>query len=233
MVKTADPSERILVEVAGAVAPGAKIVVYFAPNTDAGFLAAIMTAIHDIHNKPTVISISWGAPESDWTMQALQAMDQAFQDAAALGVTVCCASGDDGSSDRVKELETRGQRQLRTLTTSLGKENAELFQRLEKVHTEGVRTSEANMLDIRSQFSTNGASLVATWAHPGFSEGRIATPHTIGWLTPYYATLHGSDSSVDWQGYNPRTFDLWDSVSGAGSGLFGSCFPDRKKRWYE
>lgn len=91
------------IEVAGAVAPGAKMVVYFAPNTDAGFLDAITTAIHDARNNPSVLSISWGGPESDWTAQALQAMDQAFQDAAALGVTVCCASGDDGSSDRVSD----------------------------------------------------------------------------------------------------------------------------------
>ena len=33
------------IEVAGAIAPAAKIVVYFAPNTDAGFLDAITTAI--------------------------------------------------------------------------------------------------------------------------------------------------------------------------------------------
>jgi kumamolisin len=91
------------IEVAGAVAPGARIVVYFAPNTDAGFLDAIKTAVHDVRNKPSVVSISWGAAESGWTTQAMQAMDQTFQDAAALGVTVCCASGDDGSGDRVND----------------------------------------------------------------------------------------------------------------------------------
>ena len=96
----ADGEVMLDIEVAGAIAHGAKIVVYFAPNTDAGFLDAITTAIHDTRNKPSVISISWGAPESEWTLQAMHAMDQAFQDAAALGVTVCCASGDDGSSDR-------------------------------------------------------------------------------------------------------------------------------------
>jgi kumamolisin len=91
------------IEVAGAVAPGAKIVVYFAPNTDAGFLDAITTAIHDAANKPSVVSISWGGPEPSWTQQSLTAYDQAFQDAAALGVTVCCASGDSGSSDGVND----------------------------------------------------------------------------------------------------------------------------------
>jgi kumamolisin len=87
------------VEVVGAVAPGARIAVYFAPNTDAGFLDAITTAIHDTTNKPSVISISWGGPESSWTAQAMQAMDEAFQAAATLGITVCVASGDNGSSD--------------------------------------------------------------------------------------------------------------------------------------
>ena len=87
------------VEVVGAIAPGARIAVYFAPNTDAGFLDAITTAIHDATNKPSVISISWGGPESSWTAQAMTAMDNAFQAAATLGITVCCASGDNGSSD--------------------------------------------------------------------------------------------------------------------------------------
>jgi kumamolisin len=87
------------IEVAGAIAPQANIAVYFAPNTDAGFLDAITTAIHDTQNKPTVISISWGGPESSWTHQAMTAFDEAFQAAAAMGVTICCASGDNGSSD--------------------------------------------------------------------------------------------------------------------------------------
>ena len=87
------------IEVAATIAPRAKIAVYFAPNTDRGFLDAITTAVHDATRKPSVISISWGGPESSWTPQALQTFDQAFQDAAALGVSVCCASGDNGSAD--------------------------------------------------------------------------------------------------------------------------------------
>jgi kumamolisin len=87
------------IEVAGAIAPAAHIAVYFSPNTDQGFLDAITTAIHDTTNKPSVISISWGGPESSWTQQSLAAFDQAFQDAAAMGITVCVASGDNGSSD--------------------------------------------------------------------------------------------------------------------------------------
>jgi kumamolisin len=91
------------IEVAGAIAPGAKLAIYFAPNTDAGFLDAISSAVHDTRNRPGVISISWGAAESEWTQQAMNAMDQAFQEAAALGVSVCAAAGDDGSRDNVND----------------------------------------------------------------------------------------------------------------------------------
>ena len=89
------------IEVAGAVAPGAKIVVYFCPNTSQGFLDAITHAVHDTVNKPSVLSISWGGSESNWSAQAMQQYDQAFQDAAAVGVTVCVATGDAGSDDGV------------------------------------------------------------------------------------------------------------------------------------
>jgi kumamolisin len=89
------------IEVAGSIAPQAHIAVYFTTNTDAGFLDAVTTAIHDTTNKPSIISISWGGPESSWTQQSMTAFDQAFQDAAALGITVCVASGDNGSSDGV------------------------------------------------------------------------------------------------------------------------------------
>ncbi|MGA9011913.1 MAG: S53 family peptidase [Acetobacteraceae bacterium] len=91
------------IEVVGAIAPGAHIAVYFAPNTDAGFLDAITTAVHDTSNRPSVISISWGGPESSWTQQSLTAFDSAFQAAAAMGITVCVASGDNGSSDGVND----------------------------------------------------------------------------------------------------------------------------------
>ncbi|MGH9407951.1 MAG: S53 family peptidase [Vicinamibacterales bacterium] len=91
------------VEIAGAIAKGAKMAVYFAPNTDQGFLDAITTAVHDTTRRPTIVSISWGGPESTWTPQAMTSYDDAFQDAAALGVTVCCASGDGGSGDGVTD----------------------------------------------------------------------------------------------------------------------------------
>src|ERR1700722_12714714 len=99
----ADGEVMLDIEVSGSIAPGSKIVVYFAENTDAGFLNAITTAIHDSTNTPSILSISWGGPESSWTQQAMTSMDEAFQSAAAMGVTVCVAAGDDGSTDGVTD----------------------------------------------------------------------------------------------------------------------------------
>jgi kumamolisin len=98
-----DDEVMLDIEVAGAVAPGARIVVYFAPNTDQGFHDAITTAVHDTVNKPSVISISWGGPEDSWTQQSANAMLAACTDAAAVGVTVTVAAGDDGATDGVAD----------------------------------------------------------------------------------------------------------------------------------
>jgi len=99
----ADGEVMLDIEVAGAIAPGAKIAVYFAPNTDSGFLDAVSTAIHDQSNNPSVVSISWGGAEVNWTQQTMTAFEQLFSDAAAMGVTICVASGDGGSTDGVSD----------------------------------------------------------------------------------------------------------------------------------
>jgi len=101
---TGDPSGNdgeveLDIEVAGAIAPGSQIGVYFAQNTDQGFLDALTTAIHDTTLKPSVISISWGGPENTWTQQAMNAFDSACQDAATMGITIFAASGDNGATD--------------------------------------------------------------------------------------------------------------------------------------
>ena len=99
----ADGEVLLDIEVSAAVATGAQIAVYFAPNTDQGFIDAVTTAVHDSTNKPSVLSISWGGPESTWTQQAVTALDQACQAAASLGVTITVACGDDGSTDGVSD----------------------------------------------------------------------------------------------------------------------------------
>jgi kumamolisin len=94
----ADGEVLLDIEVAGALAPGAAFTVYFAPNTDAGFVDAVSEAVHATAT-PAAISISWGQNEDDWTAQARTAMDSVFADAVQLGIVVTAAAGDSGSSD--------------------------------------------------------------------------------------------------------------------------------------
>jgi kumamolisin len=94
-----DAEVTLDIEVAGAIASGAKLAVYFAPNTAQGFIDAVTQAIHDAENVPSVVSISWGGSEDSQPQQFLDGLEEALQDAVTLGVTVCCAAGDYGSAD--------------------------------------------------------------------------------------------------------------------------------------
>ena len=94
---SADGEVMMDIEIAGAVAPKARIVVYFASGaSDQGFLDAISAAVYDKERNPSVISISWGMPEDDIDAQALAAYHELFVAAASLGITVCVATGDHG-----------------------------------------------------------------------------------------------------------------------------------------
>jgi kumamolisin len=89
------------ISVAGSAAPGARLVAYFAPNTEDGVFKAVTAAFYDTAHAPSVISISYGSSEKvkggfDWTLSNIQTVHAAFQEAAILGVTVVASSGDDG-----------------------------------------------------------------------------------------------------------------------------------------
>ena len=91
------------IEVAGAVAPQSKIVVYFAPNTLSGFYDAIHAAIYDTVHKPSIISISWGDAEIYWATSTMSSYDQLFAVAVQKGINVFVAAGDGGASDSVND----------------------------------------------------------------------------------------------------------------------------------
>jgi len=81
--------------VAGALAPGATFRVYFAANTDAGFLAALRQATAECNG----VSISWGQSENGWSSPVMDQFDTVIGAARAKGVPVFVASGDSGSQD--------------------------------------------------------------------------------------------------------------------------------------
>jgi kumamolisin len=91
------------IQVAGSVAQGADMAVYFTPGTEQGWIDAINTAVFDTSNSPSALSISWGAPESAWSTSAINNLSITFQEAALIGVTVFASSGDQGTDCGVND----------------------------------------------------------------------------------------------------------------------------------
>jgi kumamolisin len=84
------------IEVIQALAPGATIKVYEAPNSTAGDEALYAKLVSD--NVP-IVSISWGQAESGTTDAQRTADDNTYQEASAQGQSYYAASGDSGSDD--------------------------------------------------------------------------------------------------------------------------------------
>jgi kumamolisin len=99
----ASPEVYLDLSIVGALAPGAKIVVYFTEFNEQGWVDALSEASTDTTHDPSVISISYGNPESGsgsaWSTPAVRQVNLALEAAAAHGRTVTCASGDSGASD--------------------------------------------------------------------------------------------------------------------------------------
>ena len=97
------------VEQAGGIAPGAKIIVYMAPNTHQSLLDVFAAAIDA--NTADSISVSWGTwewylnlentpvtdPFTGKTVSALQAFHELFVQAAIQGQSLFSGSGDSGA----------------------------------------------------------------------------------------------------------------------------------------
>lgn len=91
----ADGEVALDVQVIAGVAPGAKLRVYFAANTDSGFLHAIQQAAEECD----IISVSWGGPEDSWSRASLSAFDAAIAAARQAGKAIYVAAGDSGADD--------------------------------------------------------------------------------------------------------------------------------------
>lgn len=101
------------VEQSGSLAPKANIVVYQAPNTDYGFVDAFFNAISA--NQVGSLSASWGLSEAEVNYlitsgqespNYAQAFNEAFQEAAAQGISTFAATGDYGAYQAVSDLGT-------------------------------------------------------------------------------------------------------------------------------
>jgi kumamolisin len=188
------------IEVSGAMAPKAKILVYFASNTDQGFLGAIQSAIHDSHALPAAVSISWGDAESLWKPSSMQSFEKAFQDAAALGVPVFVAAGDNGSADGQSGLNADFPA---SAPHAIGCGGTDLFGK------DGVITSEV-VWNGGNQGGASGGGVSSIFPKPAYQSGaHVPSPTGAGGgrgvpdvtgcggdLSPYKVRVDGADTNI-------------------------------------
>jgi kumamolisin len=111
---TADPDSTgevmLDVDIAGALAGGAKVAVYFSTFDEKGLIDILSTVINDQTNDPSVLSVSWGWDENQpfnngilWSAAAIEHVNHSLLAVAHLGITVCVSTGDDGSESQIQD----------------------------------------------------------------------------------------------------------------------------------
>jgi kumamolisin len=90
------------IEIVAGLCPKARIRVLFAPFDQKGWID-LLDRVLTLEPPPVALSVSWGSAEddSDWSPAARQAINHRLHAAALLGITVCVATGDDGSGDQM------------------------------------------------------------------------------------------------------------------------------------
>ena len=126
-------------------------------------------------------------------------------------------------AEQLKDIETRGQARTAALRKSLPKDINGIIDTLDKGHADASASTKAHVERTRARLADSApAPENETAFHPGLAGGQLVAPSSLGWFTPYYGTLHGSDGSVYWQGYYPGNIDLSDWATGDGPGWFGT-----------
>jgi len=85
------------IELSEAVAPSASILVYEAPNDNAGVVAVFNRIVSD--DRAPVVTTSWGEDEQSFPSDDLDAVHQSLEEGAAQGQAFFAASGDNGAYD--------------------------------------------------------------------------------------------------------------------------------------
>lgn len=96
----ADAEVALDIQVVAGVAPEARIVVYFTELSEPGLVAGVSRAVHG-PERPHVIIITWGEPETSWPGESRLGLDPVLQDAVRLGITVLATAGDDLAWERM------------------------------------------------------------------------------------------------------------------------------------
>ncbi|MFF2749912.1 protease pro-enzyme activation domain-containing protein [Kitasatospora sp. NPDC058048] len=147
-------------EIVRGAAPKATQLVYEAPNSDQGEIDMANKIVTD--NRVSVVSISWGSCEPDTTASSMTAVDNAFKQAAAQGISIFSASGDDGSRDCTRSTSGSSVKAVDFPASS--------------PHQTGVggtnlKVSSGNAYSSESAWSTAGGGVSTVFAKPSWQTG--------------------------------------------------------------
>jgi hypothetical protein len=126
-------------------------------------------------------------------------------------------------ANQIKDLETRGQKRMAALRKTLPKDILSFLDSQETMHEELQASTQSQVDTAKARLVDSVPALEnQTAVHPGLAGGQLVAPSSLGWFSPYYGTLHGSNGSVYWQGYYPGNIDLSDYANGGGWGCLGT-----------
>ncbi len=192
------------IEVAGAVANGANIAVYFAPNTM--FIDAVLEAISN--PQTSVVSISWGAAEDVFPQDFVNEMHSRLLEAAALGITVAVASGDNGSWGGV--VDEKGVPDKKLHVDFPASSSFALACGGTSLMSTGNAISETVWHNTSTIWATGGGVSVQWWGRPNYQASAKVPPNRNGGIgrgvpdvagdgdgdTGYIVRVHGGDHTI-------------------------------------
>ncbi|MGK4582172.1 protease pro-enzyme activation domain-containing protein [Kitasatospora sp. HPMI-4] len=219
-------------EIVRGVAPKAQQLIYEAPNTDQGELDMAAQIVSE--NKVSVISISWGSCEPDTTASSMTAVDSSFKQAAAQGISIFSATGDDGSRDCTRSTSGSSVKAVDFPASS--------------PHNTGVggtnlKVTSGNGYTSESAWSTAGGGTSTQFAQPswqtgtGISGGKRTVPDVASNADPNsgFAIYTQGTSSPGWQVYGGTSAaaPLWSGYAAlfnqkakaAGQAVLGEANP--------
>jgi hypothetical protein len=214
--------EAILdVEDVSAMAPGANIDVYEAPNTNAGSLDEFATMIDQ--DTDQIITSSWGFCEQDEQLAdpgAQQAENFMFEQAAAQGQTILNAAGDEGD-DSCNEIESvippSDQNPLSVADPAsqpyvLGVGGT-------TIQNAGQPVVETAWND-GAEWGGTGGGISQSWAMPSWQEDALV-PGIVGPTSADYTNANDVESKFGW----PTGF-CQQTITGATAGTACRLVPD-------
>ncbi len=191
--------ESILdVEDVSAMAPGANIDVYEAPNTNAGALDEFAKMIDS--DSDQIITSSWGFCEQDQQLAdpgAQQAENFMFEQAAAQGQTILNAAGDEGD-DSCNEIESvvppSDQNPLSVADPA--SQPYVLAVGGTTIQNAGQPAVETAWND-GAEWGGTGGGISQSWAMPSWQQNS-SVPGIVGPSSPDYTNANGVETQFGW-----------------------------------